>query len=219
MIVLIGDIIDSKQLDGKKRKQVQSLLLDKFDEINRESDSIAAPFTITLGDEFQAVYSDASTLWEDCWEILAELHPVSVRFSAAIGSILTPINKKQAIGMDGPAFHVARDNIEEMKKSNRLFSVGIEGGQNDTERQAVLNLINNSLKLLSKEMKSWKKIRFQILVMLNQGTPVKKIAKKLKISETAVYKNREDGGLSIVIESKESIKRLLNIELEKRKAS
>lgn len=217
MIVLIGDIIDSKQLDGEKREQVQSLLLEQLDEINRESDSIEAPFTITLGDEFQAVYSDASTLLEDCWKILAELHPVSVRFSAAIGSISTPINTKQAIGMDGPAFYIARDNIEEMKKSNRLFSVGIEGAKKDDETQALLNLINNSLKLLSKEMNSWKKIRFQILVMLNRGTPVKEIANELNISETAVYKNREDGELSLVIELKESVKKLLNIELDKRK--
>lgn len=217
MIVLIGDIIGSKQLDGEKREQVQSLLLEQLDEINRESDSIESPFTITLGDEFQAVYSDASTLLEDCWKILAELHPVSVRFSAAIGSISTPINTKQAIGMDGPAFYIARDNIEEMKKSNRLFSVGIEGAKKDDETQALLNLINNSLKFLSKEMKSWKKIRFQILVMLNRGTPVKEIANELNISETAVYKNREDGELSLVIELKESVKKLLNIELDKRK--
>ena len=219
MIVLIGDIIDSKQLDGKKRKQVQSLLLEQFDEINREADSIVAPYTITLGDEFQALYADASTLWEDCWKILAELHPVSVRLSAAIGSISTPINKEQAIGMDGPAFYIARDNIEEMKKSNRLFSVGIEEVQDDDERQAVLSLINNSLRLLSKEMKSWKKVRFQILIMLNEGIPVKEIATKLQISETAVYKNREDGELPLVIQLKESIKKLLNIELDKRKTT
>ena len=219
MIVLIGDIIDSKQLDGKKRKQVQSLLLEQFDEINREADSIVAPYTITLGDEFQALYADASTLWEDCWKILAKLHPVSVRFSAAIGSISTPINKEQAIGMDGPAFYIARDNIEEMKKSNRLFSVGIEEVQNDIEKQAVLNLMNSSLRLLSKEMKSWKKVRFQILIMLNEGIPVKEIAKQLQISETAVYKNREDGELSLVIQLKESIKKLLNIESDKRKTT
>ncbi|MEX0660805.1 MAG: SatD family protein [Balneolaceae bacterium] len=219
MIVLIGDIIDSKQLDGKKREQVQSQLLDQFDVINRESGSIEAPFTITLGDEFQAVYADASTLWEDCWKILAALHPVSVRFSAAIGSISTPINKKQSIGMDGPAFYIARDRIEEMKKSKQLFNIDIEEAENDSETQAVVNLMNSSLKLLSNEMKRWKKIRFQILVMLNSGMPVKEIAKELNVSESAVYKNREDGGLSLVIELKESVKKLLNIELTRRKTS
>ncbi len=219
MIVLIGDIIESKQLSGKKREQVQASLLKQFDEINRESDSIEAPYTITLGDEFQSVYADASTLWEDCWKILAELHPVSVRFSAAIGSISTPINNKQAIGMDGPAFHIARDRIEEMKKSNRLFSIDIEEAENDSEKQAVVDLMNSSLKLLSNEMKSWKKIRFQILVMLNSGMPVKAIAKGLNISETAVYKNREDGDLALVIELKESVKKLLNVEMTRRKDS
>jgi len=219
MIILIGDIIDSKQLDERKRREVQSQLSDLFNVINSESGSIEAPFTITLGDEFQAVYANSSTLWEDCWQILAELHPVSVRFSAAIGSISTPINTKQAIGMDGPAFYVARERIEEMKKSNRLFSIDIEKAETDSEKQAVVNLMNSSLTLLSNEMKSWKKIRFQILVMLNRGVPVKEIAKELNVSETAVYKNREDGDLALVVELKESVKELLNIELTKRAAS
>lgn len=219
MIVLIGDIVESKQLDERKRKEVQSQLLDLFDVINSESGSIEAPFTITLGDEFQAVYSNASTLWEDCWKILATLHPVSVRFSVAIGSISTPINKKQAIGMDGPAFYIARDRIEGMKKSNRLFSIDIEEAENDSEKQTVVNLINSSIKLLSNEMRRWKKIRFQTLVMLNSGLPVKEIAKELNVSETAVYKNREDGDLTLVIELKESVKKLLNFELTRRKTS
>lgn len=218
MIVLIGDIIDSKKLGSTERAEIQTLLNNTFREINKESDSIKAPHTLTLGDEFQAVYENAGTLWDDCWKILAGLHPVSVRFSAAVGSIVTPINSKQAIGMDGPAFHAAREGIEELKGSGRLFTVQFEKSENSSSG-AVLSLINSSLQLLSKEMKSWKKIRYQILVMMSRGLPVKKIARNLSISESAVYKNRDDGDLALIIQLKESIQALMNQELNNREAS
>ncbi|CAN5160224.1 SatD family protein [soil metagenome] len=217
MIVLIGDVIESKQLENTERKRIQILLGDTFEEINKESGSIKAPYTLTLGDEFQAVYEDAGGLWNNCWKILAELHPVSVRFSASVGSIVTPINRKQAIGMDGSAFHAAREGIEKLKNTGRLFTVSFESV--DQSSEAVLRLMNSSLQLLSKEMKSWKKIRYQILVMMSCGLPVKKIAQKLSISESAVYKNRDDGDLAIIIQLKESIQALINQELKNREAS
>jgi len=217
MIVLIGDIVESKQLDYKERKRIQTFLEDTFEEINKESDSIRAPHTLTLGDEFQAVYGNAGSLWDDCWKILAELHPVFVRFSASVGTIVTPINRKQAIGMDGPAFHAAREGIEELKNSGRLFAVHFEKSVDPTT-DATLRLMNSSLQMLSKEMKSWKKIRYQILVMLCSGLPVKKIAQNLSISESAVYKNLDDGDLAIIIQLKESIQALMNQELKNRAA-
>lgn len=215
MVVVIGDIIGSRTLDEAKREEAQMKLLDVFRQISNEENSLMSPYTITLGDEFQAVYSGFSTVLDDCWKILAALHPVSVRFSISVGRIVTPINKSQAIGMDGPAFHEARDGIEELKKTDRLFIAKTGYAEEDEQSRHVLSLINSSLKMLSNEMLSWKKIRYQILVKINAGRPVKEIAKELNISETAVYKNRDDGDLAVVIELKNTIHALLNSELKK----
>ena len=215
MVVVIGDIIGSRALDEPEREEAQEKLLEVFEQIRDKRSSLKSPHTITLGDEFQAVYSGFSTVIDDCWKILAALHPVSVRFSISVGRIVTPINKSQAIGMDGPAFHEARDGIEELKKTGRLFIVKIRYAEENEKSLHVLNLMNSSLNMLSNEMLSWKKIRYQILVMINDGWPVKEIAKELNISETAVYKNRDDGDLALIIELKNTIHALLTRELKK----
>lgn len=210
-IVLIGDLIGSKELSDKERDRYQSILSEETDRINQESSSVISPLTITLGDEFQAVYKDLSAVLADSWSILAALHPVGVRFSIGVGQIYTPINSDQALGMDGPAFHAARDGMDQIKESGRIYN--ISPGSPADQPEAVLSLVslvNYCLQFLSNEIKQWKKTRLQILVMLQVGLSVKKIADEIGISESAVYKNREEGDLNLILEMKESIGENIN---------
>lgn len=213
-IVVIGDIIDSQELSSSDRSKIQEKLSRRLETLNNESSELLTPYTITLGDEFQAMYRKADRLLEDTWTILAELHPVKVRFSIGIGSIVTPLNKEQTLGMDGPAFYAARAGIGHLKENRFLYQVDVKE-ETEQSASAAVNLINCSLRMLSTEMMGWKKTRFQILDMLNREVAVKKIAKNLDISETAVYKNKDDGNLELVIQMKESICDLLNEEIEK----
>lgn len=211
-IVLIGDIEGSKELDSRKREEVQQLLKNTLENINTSSDGggLLSPHTITLGDEFQAVYEHAGILLRHTWQIMAELHPVQVRFSMGIGTITTPINREQSIGMDGPAFHTARDGIEQLKDSELLYQLSTS---DPPESSAALDLINGSLHLVSRQMRGWKKTRFYTLYMLDQGVSVKEIAGRLDISESAVYKNREGGSLDVILRIKNSITSLINEQL------
>ncbi|MCC5905709.1 MAG: hypothetical protein JJU13_05870 [Balneolaceae bacterium] len=211
-LVLIGDIIGSKSIDVADREKVQQKLTDTLGEINRQSPVIESPLTVTLGDEFQGVYSDASTLLSDTWKVLAALHPVRVRFSVGIGEILTSINREQAIGMDGPAFHNARRGIENLKDTGYLYSVIKTEGDKDKTTQPVTDLVNHSLKMFSNEIKRWNKVRFQILLSILRGDSVKVIAGKLNISEAAVYKNREEGDLILFLHLNRTIAELLKPE-------
>ncbi|MEX2435643.1 MAG: hypothetical protein WD735_03100, partial [Balneolaceae bacterium] len=68
--------------------------------------------------------------------------------------------------------------------------------------------------LLSNEMKRWKKVRFQILERLNHDVAIKDIAQELNLSDAAVYKNRDDGDLNLVMDLQNTISRLLNQKLE-----
>ena len=53
-IALIGDLIESKQL--KNRKQAQKDLQDMMAVLNQDyHDYLVSPFTVTTGDEFQAL--------------------------------------------------------------------------------------------------------------------------------------------------------------------
>lgn len=210
-IVLIGDLVGSKKLGKKDREKYQLVLSNVISRINESSDSIISPLTITLGDEFQAVYDDMAALLADSWSIMAELHPVRVRFSIGIGEIYTPINSDQALGMDGPAFHSARDGMEEMKESGSSYSISLGSVEKQPEAsKPLVALVKHSLMFISSEVENWKKTRFRVLTMLNDGLPVKEIAGKIGISESAVYKNREEGHLNLFLDIKDSIGENIN---------
>jgi len=213
-IVLIGDLIGSKDLGDKERERYQSILKEETSRINQESSALESPLTITLGDEFQAVYNSMSPVLADSWSILAAMHPVGVRFSVGIGQIHTPLNREQALGMDGPAFHAARDGMDQIKESGRIYNIRLGSPAEQQESAlSIVSLINNSLQLLSNEIKKWKKTRLQILVMLQKGLNIKKIADEISISESAVYKNRDDGDLKLMLDLKKSIGENINLIL------
>lgn len=190
-IVLIGDLIDSKKLDDTSRNRVQESLQAVFKRINRDSDSLASPYTITLGDEFQAVYNSADDLFKHLWMIYAEIHPVLIRFSISVGEISTKINADHALGMDGPAFYVAREQIEQMKEKKLLLSIA-------TDYERFNRLINSSLQILEANLRTWKKNRFSVLYRYYENKDVKQIAKEVGMSDVAVYKNINAGALEAV---------------------
>lgn len=205
VIAVIADIVGSRKLPdrGGTQKKLKGIL----EAVNQESDGLASPYTITLGDEFQAVYRQARGMFRHFWQILTALHPIRVRFSIGVGEIVTDINPEQALGMDGPAFHCARRGIEEeLPQADAFFLV--EGG---VERE---NFINNSLALVSQFARTWKKNRLDILHLMYEGHDAAEIAGRLDLSLRAVYKNIEKGGLDKVIALNEEIEDICQKRLE-----
>lgn len=149
------------------------------------------------------------SLWRHSWRIQARQHPVRVRFSIGIGSLSTPLNTDLAIGMDGPAFHAARQGIELLKESGFYYTVH-RGG---VSREPELRLANAALDLMSGQMRSWQKNRYTILHRIDEGWTVREIAERLKISETAVYKNRKEGNLEVILAITRSITDLIHQSL------
>jgi hypothetical protein len=189
-LVLIGDIVASQKI--KDRNQIQKKINALFKTINSSDKYITSPFTITLGDEFQAVLQRADFIFKHCYEILYTVYPVKVRFSFGAGKITTAINTKQAIGMDGPAFYSARKGLEELKQNSFLFNLMC----NDNSR---IKLMKHSMFLLSHLSSGWKETRYKILTLLYDGFTAYEIAKRLKISDKAVYKNIDAGALLNII--------------------
>lgn len=208
VIVLIADLESSRELDDSRRTEIQRQLSSILEQLNRDTPSLLSPHTITLGDEFQAVYSSAHGLFNVAWEILDKLYPINVRFSWTAGSLNTPINRNQALGMDGPAFHRARANIETMKKEAGLFMVASEVDD------AAIKLANGSLQLISDQLRSWNQNRFSILARLARGQKVSDIADELDLSEVAVYKNRKAGSLPVILDLAQHIETIMNERLE-----
>jgi hypothetical protein len=200
-LVLIGDLIASR--NSPNRKDLQNRLEAVLTKLNNRPPKPVSPYTLTLGDEFQAVFETADNVFDDIVQILKALHPDQVRFSLGLGTITTDLNPNQALGMDGPAFYRARDGIDQLKDSGDL--IRIEGLP-----ARWVTLAEGSLRLLSKWIQKWEANRLAILHGLLVGDPVKTIATDLGVSEQAVYKNIRSGGLEAVIQILSALTEILN---------
>lgn len=202
-IAIIGDLEASKELSKATRNKTQIVLEELFTGKRFSREGVVSPYTLTLGDEFQALYEDAGNLFHHIWTVTAAIHPVKIRWAIGTGEIDTPVNKKRSLGMDGPAFHKARNGIEILKKEKQLFRV-------ETGDELYDTLANSSLKLLTADLRKWKRNRLLILERLCSGMEVRQIAAELKLSDVAVYKNIHAGNLDAVIEYTEGLANLLN---------
>lgn len=183
-IAVIGDLIDSKRI--KDRFSFQQQLAKRLKHIGAKR--TVSPYTLTLGDEFQALYVGADGLFYDLFHLREYLYPVRCRFSIALGDITTPINRKQAIGMDGSAFHEARWQIDKMKKGGHQLGIaGLPKEQGD--------LLDPAVKILWASTSSWNPNRMKVLRMnydQNRSSPKDY---GLKISDRAINKNTREGQL------------------------
>ncbi len=203
-LALIGDLVHSREAKnrGALQKQLQATLAS-LNERHREE--LLSPLTLTLGDEFQALFSRADGLWRVVAQLQAALHPVEVRFGFGLGEIVTEINPDEALGMDGPAFHRARDAITQAREEEIHYRIqGLAEG----------DLANHSLALVSRLQGKWKQHRFRVLARYLEREPVADIAKALNISQVAVYKNIHDGYLETLEGIMEDIARGMDRQLE-----
>jgi len=202
--VVIGDIVRSR--DSSDRKALQSRLVDVVARVNQRTDprSIVSPYTITLGDEVQSVYSTATTSVLDILAFRAWIQPVEMRFCIGLGEIATRINRKAAIGMDGPAFHAARAGIEALKEAgDAVFAVNAQPGID-------VDLEDSAVKLVELTTRGWRPVRFAVFSAALRGeTNTKAVAAGLHISRAAVYKNRSEGHVKLLITTAGAIGRSL----------
>lgn len=201
VIALIGDIVASKELPqrGAFQRRLGKVLADTGANANH----LASPYTITLGDEFQAVYRKADLLFADIFAIMAEIHPVRARIAVGVGALTTRINPAQALGMDGPSFHVARAALGALKDDKRLLRIG---GQ-QVEAWA---LPNHILNFISHQVEGWSRNRLLVMAGLLRGLPVKQIEEGLQISRVAVYKNIRAAALDDVAGICHELERAMN---------
>src|ERR1700712_1831246 len=206
-LVLIGDVLESKKMPA--RAQFQRRLKSVIPSLNSRRKTLASPYTLTLGDEFQAVYRDPSGLFADIFTMLAQVAPAQVRFAVAVGEIVTPINPRQSIGMDGPAFHRARIRLEKLKGQGRLRGVHDTGDVRWRRPGA-------TLAVLSGLMEGWRQNRLQLFAGLLASASVPDLARQTRITTRAVNKNIRAADLDEWKRIVDEISRLLRDEIKAR---
>lgn len=179
VVVLIADIVNSRSIEN--RQAFQRDLKAIINVVNsRSKKSHLSPITLTLGDEFQAVYGDFRTLFPDMIEIMTSIHPRELRIAIAHGPLSTDINPKAALEMDGKAFVQARHLMDKLKKTRHTMI------QITTSEFFNPDMTNLCLRLASKELATWKANTLKIFNDLLKGTPKEQIAGNLQITRRAV---------------------------------
>ncbi|MBN2628658.1 MAG: hypothetical protein JXA95_18490 [Spirochaetales bacterium] len=180
IVAIIADIIKSREIQNRGKFQKELEL--KLSEMSKR-ENILSPYTITLGDEFQAIYRNTDQVLTDIMEIMRFLYPVKIRVSLGIGDLDTEINRKRSLGMDGPAFHMAREGIEALKKIDtnmvRIY---------DTQGGADLELINRGFALALSEIDGWKYNTLKTFTDLLMNRTINEIYPQIGISQRGVYK-------------------------------
>ena len=166
-LALIADVIDSKIVQERfdLQKQLEKTL-QKINEIFK--DCLASAFTLTLGDEFQALLKVDAPVFQIIDTLRSELKPTQLRFGIGLGEIVTAIDPLQSVGADGPAYWNARAAINFVHQKNDYgntqiyFSSGkenqdffvnsliasgeaIRSGWLDSQEEILLNLLKRSV--------------------------------------------------------------------------
>lgn len=209
-LAIIGDIVDSKRLS--RRDEFQTKLAGVLKGISSRNASLASPYTITLGDEFQAVYKNADRLFADIFQVMAATSPVQVRFAVGLGPLSTEVNPRQALGMDGPAFHRAREAITELKDTN--YRIRLQGDVAPDGEVIQWKLMNHIFNLFTHQVVGWSSNRLHIMHGLLTGKTVAELEAELGVSNVAVYKNINVAALNEFKGLCDEVTRLLNDSLK-----
>lgn len=174
---VIGDIVDSRRLPGRAALQARlerlvGLINERFQE------DIAASFLVTLGDEFQGLLSRVGRVLDLTYAAELELHPVRIRFGVGVGRIDTSL-RQVALGMDGPAFHRAREALEHAKK-NRLPLVF------RSDDPVVDAVVANYCALAARVRAGWTPKQREVAQLLRDVKRQKMVAERLRVDPAAV---------------------------------
>jgi len=113
------------------RAAFQSRLEAALEQANgRQAEAPASAWTVTLGDEFQALFNTPEAFPLAIERICHALVGHGVRFGVGHGLLTTPL-KATAVGMDGPCFHHARSAVEAARRRRRSIVVETEAGVAD----------------------------------------------------------------------------------------
>ncbi len=176
-IAVIADIVASRSLP--QRAVWQRKLEEYLGELNSAyKENIASKFIVTLGDEFQGLLH-APDILPDIWRTIdVAAFPFYLRLSIGCGTLETAL-KPRAVGMDGPAFHRARQGLDVLKSTGGLLHFAT-GDQSD-------DLALNSIAMLRDAIRAgWTKRQRDIYRLYRNAPSQRDLAENIHVSPSAV---------------------------------
>ena len=202
-IAVIGDIKRSRSI--KDREHVQQTLKETLEFVNRQyQNDIASNFTITLGDEFQALLANGACVMQILNKIKQTMYPIEIRFGIGIGEMRTEFQRQISIGSDGPSYYMARSAIEYLKKNEQRNTVSASAIRIETDEtnMAAVALLNTILSLLSVIESQWSvRRRAVIFDMYEHNDSQSNVAARLGIEQPSVNRHLARGNYHTYIDA------------------
>ena len=200
-LALIADVIDSKMVQERfdLQKQVEKTL-QKMNELF--GDYLASRFTLTLGDEFQALLEVDAPVFQIIDTLRLELNPTQLRFGIGLGEIVTAIDPLQSVGADGPAYWNARGAINFVHQKNDYGNTQIYFSSGKENQDFFVNALIASGEAIRS---SWRDSQEEILLNLlkrsvySESFSQQDLAQSLAINPSALSKRLKSSSIRVYL--------------------
>lgn len=183
----IGDLSGSRNLERGRRREVQERLTEVLDALNSSlRGDLLSLFTVTLGDEFQGLLSRPGAITEIQWCLRRDLPSVRLWTGVGFGGLDTPL-QQQAVGMDGPAFHRAREAVEQAREE------GIHGGV-FAGFEADDPILTGLARLLDHHRAAFTSAQLEAVDLVRSGRRQSEVAEELGVTPQAISKRLKAAG-------------------------
>ncbi len=200
-LALIADVIDSKMVQERFNLQKQlEKTLRKMDELF--GDYLASCFTLTLGDEFQALLKVDAPVFQIIDTLRSELSPTQLRFGIGLGEIVTAIDPLQSIGADGPAYWNARAAINLVHQKNDYGNTQIYFSSGNDSKDLLVNALIASGEAIRS---GWRGSQEEILLDLlkrfvySENFSQQDLAQSLDINPSALSKRLKSSSIRVYL--------------------
>ncbi|WP_349977221.1 SatD family protein [Streptococcus parasanguinis] len=200
-LALIADVIDSKTVQERLdlQKQVEKTL-QKMNELF--GDYLASRFTLTLGDEFQALLKVDAPVFQIIDTLRSELTPTQLRFGIGLGEIVTAIDPLQSVGADGPAYWNARAAINFVHQKNDYGNTQIYFSSGKENQDFFVNALIASGEAIRS---GWRESQEEILLDLlkrsvySESFSQQDLAQSLAINPSALSKRLKSSSIRVYL--------------------
>ena len=200
-LALIADVIDSKMVQERFNLQKQlEKTLRKMNELF--GDYLASCFTLTLGDEFQALLKVDAPVFQIIDTLRSELSPTQLRFGIGLGEIVTAIDPLQSIGADGPAYWNARAAINLVHQKNDYGNTQVYFSSGNDSKDLLVNALIASGEAIRS---GWRGSQEEILLDLlkrsvySETFSQQELAQSLAIQPSALSKRLKSSSIRVYL--------------------
>jgi hypothetical protein len=202
-VVVIADLKGSRTMGVEERRGAQRVLRRMVGHLNTEyRPSLAARFAITTGDELQGLLKTTKRLPSLLWDLVARTSPLRLQVGIGHGSLTLPL-RPVAIDVDGPAFHRAREAIEQARTT---LGWEVFRGFGTSETDDILTGLAAAMFAVRDRMSER---QWQVAAAIHDGMTGTEAAKRLGITPQAVSLYRRHGYYEAYQEAEHALATLL----------